>query len=148
MILPPLNLLLADDDIDDCYLFEEAVSAITQTAQISTIHDGAQLMNLLNRAKDNLPDILFLDINMPRKNGFECLNEIKATDKLSKLHVIIYSTSLDPTMVNLFYEKGASYYIQKPSEFTKLVSVINKALILMGDANGNATPQNQFIINP
>jgi DNA-binding NarL/FixJ family response regulator len=148
MILPPLNLLLADDDIDDCYLFREAVAAISQSAQISTIHDGAHLMSRLNQANCHLPDILFLDINMPRKNGFECLTEIKANDKLAKLPVIIYSTSLDPTMVTLFYEKGAKYYIQKPAEYNNLISIINTALTLTIQSAGTAILPDQFIITP
>jgi len=148
MALSPLKLLLADDDVDDCYLFKVAVSAINKTAQISTIHDGTQLMNLLYQHDIVLPDMLFLDINMPRKNGFECLTEIKADKKFAGLQIIIYSTSLDPTMVNLFHEKGARYYIQKPAEFTKLVSVIGQAIALISQSDRTITPKEQFIITP
>src|SRR6187551_1938729 len=104
------NLLLADDDIDDCAFFKDALEELPVSATPLTVNDGVQLMNLLSAKSDNLPDILFLDLNMPRKSGFECLSEIKSIDKLKDLPVIIFSTSLGTEVVDLLYQKGAHYY--------------------------------------
>jgi len=77
MNLKQLNILLADDDIDDCIFFKEALEEFTIPSNLTTVNDGEQLMQILTDETNQLPNILFLDINMPRKNGFECLSEIK-----------------------------------------------------------------------
>src|SRR5215207_11517242 len=119
------NLLLADDDEDDCDFFKEALDELLLPTSLVTVNDGVQLMDFLSESgAENLPDILFLDLNMPRKNGLECLTEIKQLEEYKNLPVIIFSTSLDRDIVDLVYGKGAVYYIQKPGEFSKLKKVI------------------------
>jgi CheY-like chemotaxis protein len=81
----PLNILLADDDIDDCIFFKEAVEELLIPTVFTIVHEGEQLMQLLTKEATDLPDVLFLDLNMPRKNGFECLSEIKDNKKLNQL---------------------------------------------------------------
>src|SRR5436190_20290480 len=88
-----IGILLADDDKDDCFLFREALSELPVPTNLVTVHDGEQLMSYLTEHAKDLPDVLFLDLNMPRKNGFECLTEIKHTDTLKDLPVIMFSTS-------------------------------------------------------
>ena len=76
------NLLLADDDEDDCDFFKEALDELLLPTSLVTVNDGVQLMDFLSESgAENLPDILFLDLNMPRKNGLECLTEIKQLEK-------------------------------------------------------------------
>lgn len=127
MISQPLNLLLADDDEDDCMFFREALDELPVTSSLQTVHDGIQLMRHL-QLQEKLPDVVFLDLNMPRKAGYECLVEIKASEKLKNLPVIIYSTSFDHDVVDQLYRHGASHYIRKPGEFVKLKKVILEAL--------------------
>ncbi|MCX6351069.1 MAG: response regulator [Bacteroidetes bacterium] len=83
----PLNILLADDDIDDCRFFKQALEALPNTSTFAEVHDGDELLNYLQKNEEQLPDVLFLDINMPRKNGFECLVEIKKNEKTKVLPV-------------------------------------------------------------
>lgn len=142
----PLNLLLADDDADDCMFFKEALEDLPFSASLNTVNDGDQLMSLLTTKSTILPDILFLDLNMPRKTGFDCLIEIKHNEKLKSLPVIVYSTSLDHDVVNLLYEKGAHYYIRKPGDFTDLKKVILEALTLASEMNFKKTSKENFII--
>lgn len=123
-----IQLLLADDDKDDCDLFKEALDELSLYTKLEVVHDGEQLMQLLTNQTTALPRMLFLDLNMPRKNGFECLSEIEQNDKLKDLPVIIFSTSYDHDIVNLLHTNGAHYYISKPNEFTKLKDVIHAAL--------------------
>jgi len=146
---PKYNLLLADDDADDCAFFKDALEDLPVSTALMTTSDGVNLMKYLTDISlHNLPDILFLDLNMPRKNGFECLSEIKTIDKLQDLRVIIFSTSLDMNIVDLLYEKGAIYYIQKPAEFAKLKKVILDALTIVTQNNFKQPTRDHFILQP
>ncbi len=141
------NLLLADDDIDDCIFFEDALKELPISATLSTVNDGIQLMNYLLAKPGNLPDVLFLDLNMPRKNGIECLAEIKLIDKLKNLPVIIFSTSLNMEVVDLFYQKGAHYYIRKPGEYEKLRKIILEAVTLASQNKLSQPARDKFILH-
>jgi CheY-like chemotaxis protein len=123
-----LNILLADDDIDDCHFFKEALAALPQTTTLTIVHDGDTLMNHLAENTERLPHVLFLDINMPRKNGFECLSEIKNDETLKDLPVVMYSTSGSKDKINILFNTGADVYIRKPANFAQLVQVIHHAL--------------------
>ncbi|WP_338840293.1 response regulator [Flavobacterium ginsenosidimutans] len=142
------NLLLADDDEDDCLFFKEALDEIAVSTNLSMVHDGVQLMDYLKTNISNFPDVLFLDLNMPRKNGLECLDEIKNDEKLTNLPIIIFSTSLDSEIVNNLYIKGASYYIRKPGDFSKLKTVIEKALNVASENNFKQPERAKFILQP
>jgi CheY-like chemotaxis protein len=129
-----LNILLAEDDADDCFFFEKALREISIATHLTTVTDGERLMDYLSKNSAKLPDVLFLDLNMPRKSGFECLTEIVETIKLKDLPVVIFSTSytLDPhyeqSMINVLYKLGAQDYIRKPGDFTKLKELIHQSL--------------------
>jgi CheY-like chemotaxis protein len=130
----PLNILLADDDKDDRLFFKKAVNEINIATALKTVNDGEQLMEYLFINLNHLPDILFLDLNMPRKNGFECLTEIKGNEQLLTIPVIMFSTSYprdivyEQDMINRLYRIGAQNYIRKPGEFIKLKQVIHTVL--------------------
>lgn len=126
-----MNLLLADDDEDDCSFFEEALGELPLAVNLKTVCDGERLMQFLNTETDTLPNVLFLDLNIPRKNGMECLLEIKSNKRLEDLSVIIFTTSSEQSMVNMLFDKGARYYIRKPAEFSQLKKVILQALTLV-----------------
>lgn len=134
----PVQILLADDDPDDRLFFKEAVEDLPLSVQLTIVEDGGQLMKLLNEKQDELPDILFLDLNMPRKNGRECLVEIKRSEKLKRLPVIIYTTSLPKDVATLLYNEGAHYYIRKPIGFDNIRTAIHQGLIMI--ENNTARP--------
>ena len=117
MTYPDINLLLADDDKDDCLLFKEVLEVLPLDAKLATVSNGAELMFKLNELGYELPDIIFLDLNMPRKNGFDCLTEIKQNSKLKHLPVIIISTSFEQDVIDLLFLAGAHHYIHKPNNF-------------------------------
>lgn len=143
-----LNLLLADDDMDDCFFFKEALEELPISAKLTTVNDGVELMQLLSAKESPLPDALFLDLNMPRKSGFECLSEMKAIDKLMNIPVIIYSTSLNIEVVDLLYQKRAHYYIRKPGEFDQLKKVIFEAVTLTSQSKLAQPARDKFILQP
>jgi len=133
MNLKQLNVLLADDDRDDCNFFKKALDALELSTRLTVVSDGEQLMQLLADAAmepdaELMPDVLFLDINMPRKNGLECLSEMKRNEKLKDLPVIIFSTSNSQDKINLLFKNGAHVYVHKPGSFSQLKEVIYHAL--------------------
>jgi CheY-like chemotaxis protein len=142
------DLLLADDDIDDCNFFEDALEDLPITVNLLTVNDGVHLMSFLLEKVNHLPDALFLDLNMPRKSGFECLSEIKSIDKLKELPVIIFSTSLNLEVVDLLYQKGADYYIRKPGEYSALKKLILEAVVLTSGKRSTQPPRDKFILHP
>jgi response regulator RpfG family c-di-GMP phosphodiesterase len=114
MDIKQLNVLLADDDIDDCNFFETAINELSLNTKLVIVNDGERLMEHLMNETTELPHMLFLDLNMPRKNGFECLLEIKLNKKLENIPIIVYSTSLEQEGLNELYKNGAQYFIRKP----------------------------------
>ena len=146
MNVKQLNILLADDDTDDCIFFKEALEGFILSTHFTAVHDGEQLMQLLTNETNELPHVLFLDINMPRKNGFECLSEIKLSKKLQQLPVIVFSTSLEQGVVNLLYKNGAQYFIRKPSEYSQFKKIIQHTISLMAQENISRPTREDFVL--
>lgn len=142
----PLHIFLADDDVDDCLLFQEALDELSLGVQLFTVHDGEQLMDQLIKSNDALPDIIYLDLNMPRKNGFACLHEIKNDETLKSTPVIIFSTSFDQANADLLYKNGAHYYICKPTEFSQLKKVIHSSVQLILE-DPSQPPKEKFLLS-
>ena len=148
----PINILLADDDIDDCAFFKKAVEDFPISNCYKAVHNGEQLMKLLTNEAIELPDVLFLDLNMPRKNGFECLCEIRENEKLKNISVVIFSTSYPQdksyelgTISNLF-KLDARVYILKPGDFAQLKQTIQHALTMAAEEI-SSNNQLKYILN-
>jgi len=141
------HILLADDDKDDSILFQEILEELPLSTHLTKVSNGEQLMQFLNETKGQLPDVLFLDLNMPRKNGYDCLSEIKGSEKLKSLSVIIFSTAFEPQVISLLYEKGAQYYIRKPNSYWQLKNLIHQALILTETTNIEYPLQEKFVLS-
>jgi CheY-like chemotaxis protein len=142
------TLLLADDDSDDCIFFKDALDDLPVSVNLITVNDGVELMQTLSSNTQQLPDILFLDLNMPRKTGFECLSEIKENERLKHLPIIILSTSLDMKVVNSLHDMGAHYYIRKPGEFKQLKKLIHEAILITSKKNTQRPAKENFILVP
>ncbi|GGW46224.1 response regulator [Arenibacter certesii] len=141
------NILLADDDPDDCMFFREALVELSLSAQLTFVNDGEKLIDLLINGTTDLPDILFLDLNMPIKNGVECLTEIKSIEKLKRIPVVIISTSYDSTSADELYRLGAAYYIQKPIGFSQLQDLIFRAIKLVTNKNITRPDKVDFLLS-
>ncbi len=125
----PFRILLADDDEADRLLFKEAFEEIKINTKVLTVNNGAELMEYLHRAGTVLPEIIFLDLNMPRKNGFECLKEIRANKSFNEISICIYSTSAAERDIEATFIAGANVYISKPNDFNVLKQVLEKAVM-------------------
>ena len=125
----PIYVILADDDESDRMNFKEALEEGKIKTNIVSVNDGVELMEYLLREDTQLPTILFLDLNMPRKNGLECLIEIRQNEKLREIVVAIYSTSSSEKDIEHTFNSGANVYIKKPNNFSKLKSVLNEIVM-------------------
>lgn len=122
-------IYLADDDEDDRELFVDALREVDPSVILTQAEDGVQLMEILSSIKDPIPEILFLDINMPGKGGFECLEEIRKQEgSLKEINIIILSTSNDPQDIEKAIELGATFYAVKPNQFDALKSFVKDVL--------------------
>jgi DNA-binding NtrC family response regulator len=129
MNLKNLNVLLDDDDEHDSWLFEQALNDIKIKTNLSLFKNGKELMDYLLQI-DIKPHLIFLDLNMPIKNGMECLLEMKQDANLKNIPVAIYSTSSSEKDIENTFISGANIYINKPSNFDKLKEVVEKVLQL------------------
>jgi len=141
-----IDILLADDDKDDRLIFKDALAELSIATKLTMVNNGEQLMEYLS-ITETLPDVLFLDVNMPRKNGMECLVEIKRHALLKKLPVIIYSTSYDREKADQFYNNGAQHFICKPADYNELKDVIYRALSFLQETNSKSLKENFVITN-
>ncbi len=144
--LQRINVLLADDDKGDCLLFKEALEELPLYTHLTTVYDGEQLIKVITKKENKLPDVLFLDLNMPRKNGFASLGQIKRNTELQKLPVIVLSTASDLETVRKVYRDGAQYYISKPKEFKQLKKVIYESLTLITQKDMTLPSEEKFVI--
>lgn len=125
-----MHILLADDDEDDRLFFVDAFKELKINTKVDVFTDGVELMNYLNKEGVVLPHILFLDLNMPKKNGLECLDEIKSNDKFSEIAIAIYSTSSSEEHIEETFVKGANVYIQKPNDFNTLKKILAEVVAI------------------
>lgn len=146
--LPKKLIVYADDDIDDRFLFEDVLKDLPVSLSLTMVNNGQQLIELLNQADCQLPSALFLDMNMPRMNGLECLLAIKASSRLKVLPVIMLTTSLSTPMIKELHDHGADYYIQKPNSAVILTQMISLALSLVSEAGNPKTELSEFILKP
>lgn len=144
----PLFVILADDDEDDREIFEEAIEEIDEQIEVVTLTHGKALMDYLSDAGNKLPEVLFLDINMPYKNGHECLMEIRNDPRLKSLCVIMYSTSDYSRDVKRAYKLGADGFIQKPSNHSALKGMLRKTLLTEWKDPCSKLEEHHFVLQP
>lgn len=143
----PIVVFLADDDADDRAMFEEVIHEVDPAIQLICAEDGEALLNMLHSEKNALPHLLFLDLNMPNKNGKECLEEIRKSDRLKNIPVIIYSTSSSPKDIDDTFEKGANLYVRKPSSFQELRFIARAVLAMEWSNCKNLVVKNTFVFS-
>jgi len=117
--------LLVDDDADDIIVFKEVLQDVNPSIQLIEAGDGLEALEVLRSRGDSLPDIIFLDLNMPRMQGKECLVEIKKDPQLKHIPVIIYTTSSLSRDIEDSMLKGAVCFITKPSSLKELRHIIS-----------------------
>jgi two-component system response regulator len=147
----PVVILMADDDQDDREMTREAFQEVRLANELHFVEDGEELMDYLYRrgkyadpASAPFPSILLLDLNMPRKDGREALQEIRANPEFRSIRVIVLTTSKAEEDIVRTYDLSATSYIAKPVTYTNLVEVVAalgkywlQIVELPGDGNGH-----------
>lgn len=123
-----INIMLADDDEDDRNFFNDAINELKINNNLTVFKNGSELMDCLENPDTTLPHILFLDLNMPSKNGSECLREIRQNPKFKDVSIAIYSTSSAEKDIEETFVGGANIYIKKPNDFTNLKKVLKEVV--------------------
>lgn len=123
----PIIIFLADDDADDRFLFESALREVSKESQLITADCADDLLHLLGKHIDP-PNLIMLDINMPGKNGLECLLELRREERFASTPIAMFSTSIENSYVQLASKTGADYFIKKPSSYSNLKKVIQFCL--------------------
>ncbi len=119
------SIVLAEDDEDDVYVFRDAVKTVLPTATLQTVRNGYELLKLL---ENFLPDLLFLDLDMPVKKGLGCLLHIRSHPRLRDLPRIVFSSTSRPENVQTAYEMGAHLYLAKTGSYRQHICRIEALL--------------------
>lgn len=118
------TIMLVDDDRSERNLFKEALLEVNPKISYVSAEDGKGALDLLRSNLDNLPDVIFMDINMPGMNGWTCLIKIKDDESLKDIPVIMYSTSSHQRDVDIAMEYGALCFCVKPENFETLTYIV------------------------
>lgn len=141
-----IHIILADDDEDDRLFFVDAFEELRVNTKVKTLNDGVELINYLTQDGVQLPNVLFLDLNMPRKNGLECLKEIKANPKFDDIAIAIYSTSASEDDIENTFVQGANIYIKKPDDFATLKKILSEVVTLNWQYHTNGLNKDNFLL--
>lgn len=136
----PLNILLVEDNPGDIVSILKAFSTAPIPSHVSVSKDGVEALSHLKTCQTNTsgnacPDVILLDINMPKMNGFEFLQAAKANSRHQLIPVIMLTSSLVQEDVLLSYKLGAASFIHKPPDYNGLVTIINAFLAYWRDIN-------------
>ncbi|RYU94210.1 response regulator [Emticicia agri] len=123
-----LNVVLAEDDKDYQEIFNNALTEVNIPTSLTVVSDGVELMNILKSPDSPAYNIVVLDINMPKKDGLECLREIRQDKKLSNTFSVILTSSLDPVIQANAIDAGANLFLTKPEDFDEYVEAVRKIL--------------------
>ena len=140
-------ILLAEDDEDDRQFFREAIEKMKFNTRLEMVTDGVFLIEYLQNNPEKRPHLIFLDLNMPRKNGFECIHEIRNVLDLKELPIAIYSTSNASVDMEEAFRLGANIYIRKPSDFEQLQKIITKVVTINWHYHNNGLNIKNFVLS-
>jgi CheY-like chemotaxis protein len=139
---PIQSIILADDDDDDREVFRDVIGEINPAIKVEIVANGLQLMELLQHFA---PDLLFLDLEMPYKNGLECLVEIRSSPALQYLPTVVFSSTTRPANIQTAYEMGAHLFLIKEVSFHEYTSGLRSILQL--NWNDPAAIKEQYCVN-
>ena len=146
MHIDVLNVALVDDDKDDRFLFQEVIEEIKINTNLLLFTNGHEFMDYLIQEDTVNLHIVFLDLNMPVKNGIQCLDEIRSNNRFNDISVAIYSTSSSEADIEETFVKGANVYINKPNDFKSLKKTIEQVLRVNWQYNTSVLNRGNFLL--
>jgi CheY-like chemotaxis protein len=140
------TILIVDDDYDDLLIFFDAVSEIDARLQCKAMSNGFDAMRSLSANQSVLPDLIFLDMNMPKLTGKAFLSEIKQSANLQHIPVIIYTSSRFQKDIDDTRKLGAAYYLNKPNGYLKLKTALREILSLNMQSAFQGAGEGRYIL--
>ncbi|MES1220154.1 MAG: response regulator [Bacteroidota bacterium] len=131
------QICYADDDADDHFIFSLALKEEFPAIRYEAFYHCGDLLKYLHDDNQPLPDMIFLDYNMPGNNGNECLRIVKKTAGLMHIPVIVYTTSNLPLIREQSYRDGAHKYLVKPSDFNRVREILRSTIIELETSRGS-----------
>jgi len=138
------RVLVAEDDEDDFSIFNLAISSVPGSFEILHTTDGVMFSSLIQSAMKT--DVIFLDINMPYKDGFSCLKEIRNSPDYKLTRVVMYSTSSNINDIERSFDLGANFYLVKPTNFTEIVNQLEQVFNNEYFLKNLPAPRSQFVV--
>lgn len=138
------DIMLAEDDNDDVLIFEIAMAQAAFPYALRHAKDGEVLFIML---KEKIPYILFLDINIPCKDGVACINEIRKNRDYDNMPVIMFTSNMAKSIMEECFRSGANYYMVKSNTINGLVDNLKKVFSIDWENYMHYPPQNQFILS-
>lgn len=130
----PLKILIAEDDYDDRFLTKEAFDSVDPSCNLDFVENGEDLLTYLN---NQLPDLVVLDLNMPRKDGRTALFEIRADERLKALRIVVLTTSKTPDDIAYAERMNVERFFTKPSSFKELLEVVQQLVKVVNTSTLN-----------
>lgn len=146
MISKPIYVMLADDSPDEHFLFIHTVKGIDKSITVTTAMNGEDLLDKLGKVTQ-LPDLIFLDINMPLKNGKESLADIRSDVRLQDIPIVIYSTSDEKRDIDETFALGADMYLKKPQDFLELEDILKGVLMVFNEDGFKRGDRSRYIFS-
>jgi DNA-binding response OmpR family regulator len=140
MQAPIQNILLIDDDYDDCIVFEQLLREVAPSIKLTCLNSCKDVLSIIERCK---ADLIFLDLNMPKENGFYCLKIIQESASYNRIPIIMYSSSGNTKEINIAYGLGATLYFKKPSRYFELEASL-KSILALDWCNPDVVKQQYF----
>jgi CheY-like chemotaxis protein len=141
----PTQVLLAEDDDEDYLIFSLAIEELSFKVVLTRAENGDILLKLLD---ENNPDIIFLDLLMPCKDGRQCLREIRANRKYDGIPIIVYSSLSDLQSIEFCYREGSNLYAIKPHTLSELKTILEKIFSIDWKKVMYFPPRSGFVLNP
>jgi CheY-like chemotaxis protein len=143
-LVNPTHVLLAEDDDEDFFIFSLALKELTIKVILTRAENGDILLQLLDEKN---PDIVFLDLLMPCKDGRTCLKEIRANKKYDTIPIVVYSSLNDLKSIEFCYREGSNLYAVKPSTLQELKTVLEKIFSIDWKKMLYFPPRSKFVVN-
>jgi response regulator RpfG family c-di-GMP phosphodiesterase len=140
-------ILLVDDNLNEHVFFIHTLKQIEHDTKLQTINGSIDLLKYLGNKQNPIPDILFLDVNMPLKNGKECLRDLRADRRYDAMPIVTYSTSDAQRDIDDAYIMGANLYLRKPDEMSDLTNLLSIVIDMYHKGHLKNIDRDKFLLS-
>ena len=140
-----LHVLMAEGDKDDFDILADAIEKVPVKVILTRAENGDVLMKLIH---DKIPDLLFLDIILPYRDGRDCIREIRSDKKFDNLPIIVYTSIKDLDTIEFCYRWGTNLFVHKPQTYSEIADIIRKIFSVNWKKMQYYPSRNEFVLNP